>query len=95
MWTVSLNILKMIITVLKYPFYLLLILIAVFSFLISINIVKGLTKGKRFKKGEHNKVKKESVLKRIFVRFPEQFVYDLFEKDPEFFRYQGMVIFER
>lgn len=94
MWTVSLNILKMIITVLKYPFYLLLILIAIFSFLISVNIVIGFTKGKRFKKGEHNIIKKESFFKRIFVRFPSQFVDDLFDKEPDFFRHQGLIIFE-
>ncbi|MCI8617514.1 MAG: AAA family ATPase [Clostridia bacterium] len=94
MWSVLFNMLKMIVTMLKYPFYIILILIAIFSFLVSVNVIIGLSKGKRFKKGEHYTVKKESFLKRIFIRFPAQFVDDLFEKDPEFFKYQGMIIFE-
>ena len=51
-------------------------------------MVKGL------KRGKHYSIKKESFLKRIFIRFPSQFVDDLFEKDPEFFKYQGLIIFE-
>lgn len=92
--SVTFEMLKMIVTLLKYPFYALIIFIAIFSFLISVNIVICLSKGKKFKKGEHYTVKKESALKRIFVRFPHQFVNDLFDKDPEFFKYQGMIIFE-
>lgn len=94
MWSIAWNIVKMILTMLKYPFYALLIFLAIFSFLISINVVIGLAKGKRFKKGKHNKVNKDGFLKRIFIDFPHQFTDDLFEHDPEFFKYQGLIIFE-
>ena len=33
------------------------------------------------------------MIKRILVSAPSQFVTDLFDKDPEFFRHQGCVIF--
>lgn len=92
--SITWNMIKMIVTVLKFPFYGATLLFAVFSFLISINICIGLSKGKRFKKGQHNIVKKRSFIKRIFLDFPKQFTNDLFDKDPEFFRYQGLIIFE-
>ena len=92
--SIAWNIIKMIVTLLKYPFYAFIILIAIFSFLISVNIVIGLANGKRFKKGVHNIVKKDGFFKRIFIKFPQQFVDDLFERDPEFFKYQGLIIFE-
>ena len=94
MWSIGFNILKILIEFLKYPLYAILILFAIFSFLIAINIVIGLIQGKRFKKGEHHLVKKRSFLKRIFIDFPHQFVEDLFDRDPEFFKYQGLIIFE-
>lgn len=92
--SITWNIIKGIVMFLKYPFYAILIVLAIFTFLISINICIGLAQGKRFKKGQHNIVKKKSFFRRVFVDFPAQFVDDLFEKDPEFFRYQGLIIFE-
>lgn len=94
MWSIVFNILKMIVTMLKYPFYGLLIIIAIYTFLISINVVIGLIQGKRFKKGNHVLVKQEGFLKKLLVSFPKRFTDDLFDKDPEFFKYQGLVIFE-
>lgn len=94
MWAVAWNMVKMIVMLLKYPFYAFLITCAIFTFICSINIVLGLIQGKRFKKGQHYKVKKESFIKRIFVKAPHQFVEDMFSRDPEFFRYQGLIIFE-
>ena len=53
----------MIVTILKYPFYLLLIIFALFTLLCSINVVIGLAQGKRFKKGNHKIVKKPGFLR--------------------------------
>ena len=78
----------------KYPIYLILICIGLFILLVLINIVLELIKGKRFKTGEHHIVKKHNFFRRIFIDFPHQFVLDLFERDPEFFKYQGLIIFE-
>lgn len=78
----------------KYPLYLIAICFCVFVFLVMINIIIELLKGKRFKAGEHNRVKKHGFIRRIFIETPHQFVLDLFERDPEFFRHQGLIIFE-
>lgn len=94
MLKIGLNILWGFISILKYPIYVILVLLAIFGLLCFINIIIGLFKGKRFKKGKHNIVKKHGFLRRLFIDLPRQFVNDLFDRDPEFFQYQGMIIFE-
>lgn len=79
---------------LKYPIYFIFGILALFMILCIINIIISLLKGKRFKKGKHNIVKKHGFLRKLFIDLPRQFVNDLFERDPEFFKYQGMIIFE-
>ncbi len=78
----------------KYPLYLLLICLGVFIFLILLNIIIELLKGKRFKTGEHNRVKKHNFFRKLFIDTPHQFVIDLFDREPDFFKYQGLIIFE-
>ena len=82
------------IKLLKYPLYIVLLLFTIFidccSFFFCLNLIKG----KRLKKGEHHFVKKPSLLKKLFVLLPKQYVDDIFEREPDFFKYQGMVIFE-
>lgn len=94
MWSIMWNLIKMLVVFLKYPFYAILIIFALFSFLISVNVVIGLAHGRRFKKGQHNVVKKKSFFRRLLIDFPHQFTDDLFDRDPEFFKYQGLIIFE-
>lgn len=79
---------------LKYPFYILLGLFLIFSISCTIFIIIGLFKGKRFQKGYYNILKKPGLLKKLFVLLPKQFVEDIFNKSPDFFSYQGLVIFE-
>lgn len=78
----------------KYPLYFILVVFSIFCFLVCVNIIIEFAKGKRFKKGNHKRVKKDNFFKRIFIDLPHQFVIDLFSKDPEFFRFQGLIIFE-
>ena len=78
----------------KYPLYLIAVCVGIFVFLVLINIIFELLKGKRFKKGEHRIVKKHGFFRRIFIDCPHQFVLDLFDREPDFFKYQGLVIFE-
>lgn len=91
---IFINIFMVFVSFLKYPFYLLVGIFILFYILVGINILVELIKGKRFKKGLHNKIKKRSIFKRLILDFPHRFVLDLFDKDPEWFKYQGMVIFE-
>lgn len=94
MLKIGLSVLWSFISILKYPLYLILIILVLFSLLCFINIIYGLLQGKRFKKGKHNIIKKHGFLRKILIDLPRQFVNDLFNRDPEFFRYQGMIIFE-
>lgn len=94
MWSIAWSMVNMLVSLLKYPFYALLVIMALFGFLCTIHIVIGLKNGKRFSKGEHTVVKKRSFLKRIFYDLPKQFVNDQFDKEADFFKYQGLVIFE-
>lgn len=78
----------------KYPIYFVFACFCVFFFLVSVNIVIGFARGKRLKKSNHNRVKKKNMFGRIFIDTPKQFVDDLFNKESDFFRYQGLIIFE-
>lgn len=94
MLEIGFNILWGFISFLKYPLYFVLGILALFIILCFINIIIGFIKGKRFKKGKHNIVKKHGFLRKLFIDLPKQYVNDLFDRDPEFFKHQGMIIFE-
>lgn len=79
---------------LKYPLILIFALIGVFLLLVYINVFIGLIKGKRFQKGEHHNLKKSGFFTRLFFDLPKRISDDMFNKDPEFFRYQGLIIYE-
>lgn len=79
---------------LKYPIIICISIIAIFFILIYINIGLGILKGKRFKKGSYHKVKEHSIFRRLFIDLPYRISEDMFNKDPDVFRYQGVIIFE-
>lgn len=80
---------------LKYPIIIFIALVCFFYFLIALNIIISLLKGKRFKKAESfTRHKKRSFLSKILLDLPKRISDDLFKKNPDMFRYQGMIIFE-
>lgn len=50
-------------------------------------------KGKRLKKGQHNKAKRPGFLVNLFINFPRRYIQDVFDRDPEFFTHQGCIVF--
>lgn len=78
---------------LKYPFFLLCGL--VFLFIVSCTgfFIYQLVSGNRLKKGRHKKLKKTPLLKKVFYDAPKMYVQDMFDRDPDFFAYQGLVIY--
>lgn len=78
----------------KYPLYVILIFLAIFITSCSFFFIFELFKGKRIKKGSHRIIKKEKFLYKVFVKLPKQIIEDFFSRDPDFFPYQGCVIFE-
>lgn len=80
---------------LKIPFLILFFVIISFLILIGWNILISFLKGNRIQKGTSKQiVRKRNVLQRLFIDFPKRFVADIFERDPDFFPYQGLIIFE-
>ncbi len=91
---IFLEILWALISCFKCPIIFILALFILFYVLVYINIFIGLLKGKRFKKGKNYKVKKRSIFRRLFIDLPKRVADDMFNRDPEEFRYKGVVIFE-
>lgn len=87
-------VIKVFIDFLKYPLYVILFLLTIFIISFTFFFCLNLIKGKRLKKGEHYLVKKPGLLKKLFILMPRQYVDDIFNREPDFFRYQGLVIFE-
>ena len=78
---------------LKYPLYAFLIVVGLFTLLVFINVVILYFKGVRPEKGSRVRIKKPSIFKRIFYLAPKQYAYDIVTLPPDFFKYQGMVIY--
>lgn len=79
---------------LKYPIFICFGIMILFYLCIIFFIVLGFVKGKRFKKGLHNKIKKRNFFLKIFVDLPKQIAEDRFAKNPEYFNHSGLIIFE-
>ena len=88
------TLMKMIFTILKYPLYLILIFLGIFSLSCFFFFIKSLLEGKRLSRGAIIKTKKRSTLIRIFFDTPKQFIIDLFDRQADFFQEQGLIIFE-
>lgn len=88
------SMIKVFIDFLKYPLYFILICILLILISCAFYYVKGLLKGKRVPKGNRRRLVKPSLLKKIFILMPKQYIEDLFSRPADFFPYQGMIIFE-
>lgn len=88
------SMIKVFIDFLKYPLYFILICILLILISCAFYYVKGLLKGKRVPKGNRRRLRKPSLLEKIFILMPKQFVEDLFSRPADFFPYEGMIIFE-
>ena len=86
MFKIFLNMLVSIFGFLKYPVFILIGIVLVFYLLIFFNVIIGLFKGKRFKKGVRRNIKKHGFFRKIFIDLPHQFTEDMFNKDPDAFR---------
>lgn len=95
MWLSSLfSVLKAFLSILAVPLSVILVIIVIFIILYSIWFVYYTCKGMRLKKGSRVFVKKDGFFKKLFFKLPQRMVLDNFDRDPDFFRHQGLVIFE-
>lgn len=82
-------------SIFKIPLIIIALLIAIFLWLIVTNILIGLFKGKKFQKStSYTRQKKRGFFTKIFIDLPKRIVDDMFAKNPDFFPYQGLIIFE-
>ena len=88
-----LTILKTFFAFFKYPLYALLSLVGFWGFMVIVNIVLEYVDGRRFKRGYHKQPETSNLFKQLFVEAPRAYVNDLFDTDPDFFKYQGLVIY--
>lgn len=88
------SMIKVFVDFLKYPLYFVLICILLILISCAFYYVRGLLKGKRVTRGNRRRLRKPSLLEKIFILMPKQFIDDLFNRPADFFPYQGMIIFE-
>lgn len=80
---------------LQYPVYFVLIVSAIFLVFIFFNILYCRLKLKiKPKKGEHYKIKKRNPFIKLFFDAPKQIALDYCNSDPEYFKPQGLIIYE-
>ena len=89
----TLNMMKSFILMLKYPLYITLAIIGLFTLFVFINVLILYFKGIKPKKGSRVRIKKPGLIKRIFWLAPRQVAYDLCTMPADFFKYQGMVVY--
>lgn len=79
--------------IVKIPLMIFAIMIGILFFLCFVQYIYLYFKGYRMKRGAHYRVKKKGMLKRLFIDAPRRIVIDRFNRDPEFFRFQGLHVF--
>jgi len=79
--------------ILKLPLMLLGVALAVWGLLCAVQYIKLYRQGYRMKPGQRRPVKKRSAFLRLFWDFPKRVILDAFERDPDFFTYQGLHLF--
>lgn len=60
---------------------------------VSLRIFAAYKKGFRFRKGSRVRLKLRRWWQKLFIDFPERYSADLMEREPDFFRYQGLYMF--
>lgn len=87
------NFLSMFWAVFKIPVMILSVILALIFILVSLRLVVYRFKFGKKKKGSRRILKKRGLLKKLLVDFPERLAKDIYNRDPDFFRYQGMHLF--
>ncbi len=85
---------KMITSLLKWPIIFFAIVVFFFTVSVWIWVFVGYFQGKRFFGDPINKLEKRNPLLKIFVDAPKQYAEDMYNRPTDFFREQGLIIFE-
>lgn len=79
--------------VFKYPIYFLFGLILVWFVSFAYFFIKEYAQGRRLKRGLHKPVPQSNLFVKIFYEAPRMYVADIYDRDPDYFKYQGLVIY--
>ena len=66
---------------------------ALIGVLLSCYLLGALCQGRRREKGEHRLTRRPNFFRNLFYLFPVQWVRDYFSRPPDYFKYQGCIIF--
>lgn len=81
-------------TLLQIPIFILAAVLALFGFLCAVQyLYLHYRKGYSVKPGQHFKVDRKGFFRRLFFEAPRRIILDYFERDPEFFSYDGLHLF--
>ena len=78
----------------KYPFLIFFGVCIVFTILVYAWLLYYKGKGMVRKKGNHVRIKKRGIIKRLLYDFPKQYALDIINTPSDFFKYQGLIIYE-
>lgn len=93
MFQTGLSILKFIISFLKWPFIIIFGVILFFYLDCMFWYFIRYIKGERVQRGSIRKLPKRNFLLKLFVDAPKQYVTDLYNRKPDFFQPQGLIVF--
>lgn len=88
-----LKIFMVILNMFKWPLIIIFAIIGFFYISCMFWFIVKFFKGERVHRGSVKKIKKRSALMRILYDAPRQYVEDLYNMKPDFFRPQGLIIF--
>lgn len=84
---------NMIWKILYIPILALFAFIILFFLLVTVNIFIGKIKGRKLPVRSKIKLRKRNPLLKIFVDLPKQYAEDMFNREPDWFEYQGIHLF--
>lgn len=93
MFNIFLKIFQTLLQMLKIPLILLAVVILLFIIMTLLHMLILTAKGEKRKPGIRIRQKKRSLLLRLFWDAPKQFVRDMYDMEPDYFRYQGFIVY--
>lgn len=91
--SIIISLFKVFIDLLKIPFFLFCGFIILWLLCLMFFVLRDFIKGRRFKTGKHRRIKDVSLLRKVFVDAPARFSADLYDRKPDFFKYQGLILY--
>lgn len=93
MFDMFIQLLEVILSVFKLPIMALFLFIGYYIVSVFFWCIVHWLKGERMKRGSVRRIKPRSLFVRLFWDAPRRYVEDMYKREPDFFRPQGLIIF--